>query len=175
MTTDKVGHGYTEAYQEIAVGLAPSDGYAAVEIGIAGGEGALWLRDLLRRFGQLVSLVGVDIDQRRTNPAGPTIHIDARNPNLRDRVRDAIPAGCPLGLVVDDGAHTPDTILAAYDALWPLVAPGGYYVVEDWSHANMIGVQAIQALIKNVDAYGDIDRLTLTREGLAIFRKLPVA
>lgn len=37
----------------------------------------------------------------------------------------------PFDIVVDDGGHTYDLIMASFKALWPHVAPGGYYVMED--------------------------------------------
>ena len=38
----------------------------------------------------------------------------------------------PFDLVVDDASHHGDLTGATYRLLWPLVAPGGWYVIEDW-------------------------------------------
>jgi hypothetical protein len=45
-----------------------------------------------------------------------------------------IPAG-PYDIIVDDGGHTPEEQLASFNQLWPHLAPGGIYVIEDM-HGN---------------------------------------
>lgn len=37
----------------------------------------------------------------------------------------------PFDIIIDDGGHTYNLIMASFEALWPHVAPGGYYVMED--------------------------------------------
>ena len=39
----------------------------------------------------------------------------------------------PLDLVVDDASHLFGPTLASFEALFPLVRPGGCYVIEDWA------------------------------------------
>merc|ERR1711920_669748 len=34
-------------------------------------------------------------------------------------------------LIVDDGAHTNRALKHSFDKLWPVINPGGYYVMED--------------------------------------------
>jgi cephalosporin hydroxylase len=180
LDTDKIGHGYGPAYQEIAATLGGFDPYTAVEIGIGGGQGARWLRQLLDQYGQVVTLIGVDIDPSRTNPVGPTVTADVRAYDFPERIAGELAGQPPLTLVVDDGAHTPATILPAFHALWPLLAPGGFYVVEDWNHAGFIGLEAIQELACWVGpgagpakSEAGIARLTLYPQGLAIAYKAP--
>jgi hypothetical protein len=45
------------------------------------------------------------------------------------RVRDRI--GGWVDIVVDDGSHVPDDQMLSFWVLYPLVKPGGFYVVED--------------------------------------------
>lgn len=48
--------------------------------------------------------------------------------------RDAIGAG--FDLIVDDGSHQPEHQILSALVLWPCVAPGGRYVIEDvWNAA----------------------------------------
>jgi hypothetical protein len=38
----------------------------------------------------------------------------------------------PLDLVVDDASHLYEPTKASFETLFPLLAPGGFYVIEDW-------------------------------------------
>jgi cephalosporin hydroxylase len=38
-----------------------------------------------------------------------------------------------LDLVVDDASHTYEQTKASFEILFPLLHPGGIYVIEDWS------------------------------------------
>jgi predicted O-methyltransferase YrrM len=42
-----------------------------------------------------------------------------------------------LDLVVDDASHTYEETKASFEVLFPLLHPGGVYVIEDWSWAHM--------------------------------------
>lgn|SRR6266480_1477552 len=39
----------------------------------------------------------------------------------------------PLDLVIDDASHLYWPTLASFEALFPLLTPGGLYIIEDWS------------------------------------------
>ena len=41
-----------------------------------------------------------------------------------------------LDLVVDDASHTYEQTKASFEVLFPLLRPGGIYIVEDWSWAH---------------------------------------
>jgi hypothetical protein len=49
---------------------------------------------------------------------------------LRAVMRDEFDG--PLDLVIDDASHIYRPTLASFEALFPFVAPGGLYVIEDW-------------------------------------------
>lgn len=51
---------------------------------------------------------------------------------LKEKV---VPEG-PYDVIIDDGGHTPTEQLASFNQLWPHLAPGGIYVIEDM-HRNM--------------------------------------
>jgi SAM-dependent methyltransferase len=46
----------------------------------------------------------------------------------------------PLDLVIDDGCHYLEESRATLEALFPLLRPGGKYVIEDWGWAHWPGV-----------------------------------
>jgi Methyltransferase domain len=42
----------------------------------------------------------------------------------------------PLDLVIDDASHLYGASCASFDLLFPLLRPGGLYIIEDWSHEH---------------------------------------
>jgi len=50
-----------------------------------------------------------------------------------------------LDLVVDDASHTYEETKGSFEILFPLLQPGGIYLIEDWSWAHMPGYQSSDA------------------------------
>lgn len=42
----------------------------------------------------------------------------------------------PYDIIIDDGSHFPAHFWTAYQTLWPIVTPGGWYVIEDLQAAR---------------------------------------
>lgn len=99
-----------------------------VEIGVSHG-GSL---DMWRWWcGPEATIVGVDVDPRCASLAGDGVHIeigDQADPALLTRLRERYG---PFHVVIDDGGHRPDQQLATIEGLWPAMADGGVYLVED--------------------------------------------
>lgn len=131
-------------YEHLLWSAAPD---TVVEIGTQAGGSALWFRDRLRtlqaygRIARAPRVISVDVDQslaRRHLPAADPrweeaitlIEADVTDRATADLVRAVVgeDARC---LVIEDAAHTYATTTAALEAFAPLVAPGGYFVVED--------------------------------------------
>lgn len=144
-----------ETYAGVALGKFPEDlrmyehllwasrSNVVVEIGANQGGSALWFRDRLAtmaRYGRIASaqVISIDLDvepARRRLESVPDQDItlvsgDVLDPELPARIRRLLPAAARC-FVVDDSAHTHDTTWAALEGFAPLVAPGGYFVVED--------------------------------------------
>ncbi len=120
--TDKIEpHGYFQAYVKIAAELGPQA--RVLELGVLGGESLRMFRGLF----PLGEVWGADINPDATWPPG-TVRVVARHDD------PALPAALrgPYDLIVDDGCHDGKTVTRSFALLWPLVAPGGFYVVEDW-------------------------------------------
>ena len=79
-------------------------------------------------------------------------------------------------LVVDDASHVGHLTVATMRLLWPLLSPGGFYVIEDW----MVGLgwpgfddsmlTVAQGLLTLLTRDGDVEDITY-RYGLAVLRK----
>jgi Methyltransferase domain len=181
-TTDKVDpHGYLPDYLSIAAALPASP--VVCEVGVLKGDSLVMWQHLAPG----ARVIGVDRDGDAHWPEG-TLRIVAQqdDPQLRDLVAVHAPDGCDL--IVDDASHIGHLTAATFASLWPLVKPGGVYVVEDWADPWMFphllrwpdvdpslqGDELIDYVPSLITALNDGAQTVLyTREGLAIIRRRP--
>lgn len=173
--SDKAYLGYLPSYLKIAAELGP---HAKVcEIGVFHGESLEWWKSVFP-YGEIT---GVDSNPASTWPTGThPVVIDAADPALPGMLDG------PFGLIVDDGSHMGKITEATFTNLWPLVAPGGYYAVEDWyvglseseigkgvypaydGNSMLTAMQSLLPLLSSRDA--EVDEIVY-RYGLAIVHK----
>src|SRR6266436_4809387 len=129
---------YLRVYEDLASVLSPR---SILELGIFHGGSYVFLDKLFkpRRMSAL------DI---RPQPVEPLLHYVSRNENRfvhfgtsqqDGEVLKQIVLGeltDELDLVVDDASHTYEETRASFEFLFPLLSPGGVYVIEDWSWAH---------------------------------------
>uniref|UniRef100_UPI0034A5D2AD O-methyltransferase n=1 Tax=Falsiroseomonas sp. TaxID=2870721 RepID=UPI0034A5D2AD len=120
---------YLAIYEaELAPFLAAGQPVRLLEIGVQnGGSLQIW-RSYLPPGS---SIVGIDIDPACAKLAlGDDISVligDASDPEELDRLLgDAV-----FDIIVDDGSHRSEHIIAAFEACWRRVAPGGLFIAED--------------------------------------------
>lgn len=133
--TDKYEHGYMPHYEHHLT-EAPA---TVLELGIGQGGSLLMWSHLFPN----ARVMGIDIDPKYAALPSPIQDGEAPRGPVECHVGDAtfiesfngwLP---PLvDLIVDDGSHHTADVLAAFDALWPRVAFGGWYVIEDLSCAR---------------------------------------
>jgi predicted O-methyltransferase YrrM len=70
--------------------------------------------------------------------------IDQASPQVAEIVVDEL-AGRPLDLVIDDASHLYRESRASFEMLFPMLRPGGLYVVEDWA-AHHIYAKAVATI-----------------------------
>lgn len=114
----------------------------ALELGVwDGGSLAFWMEVL-----QPVKLVGVDIMDRGDSAyfqryvTSRRLH-DRLKTHWRTDQRDAerlrhivsTEFQGPLDLVIDDASHCYEATKASFETLFPLLRPGGLYLIEDWA------------------------------------------
>lgn len=168
--TDKdYPHGYLPHYDRIADRVnakrtASSPPPAICEVGV-------WFGGSLEMWQSLfpgATVVGVDINPGAVWPQGThSIVMSQDNPELAELVSEHAPGG--YDLIVDDASHLAEATFRTFLMLWPLVKPGCYYVVEDWTTAQELG-QWVPQLIGFLRE--DAATVTYTREGLVILRKV---
>jgi len=65
--------------------------------------------------------------------AGGTLYTgDQADPAVLTKI---VKAGAQFDMIVDDGGHFANQMILSLELLWPLIKPGGFYVVED-IHCN---------------------------------------
>lgn len=184
LVTDKAAHGYLPTYLQIAAQIGTAG--KVCEIGVADG-GSLELWQTLFPHGLVV---GVDDDSYTTRQVtfgeAPTVHVGTTwppgtvkvvasqdDPTLPGRLRE-IASG--FDLIVDDASHDGALTRRTWELLWPLVAPGGWYVIEDWQIAlngsrDRSMLDTVQGLLRLLDSpAGEADSIEY-RYGLAAVRR----
>jgi tetratricopeptide (TPR) repeat protein len=97
-----------------------------IEIGVLGGSS---LKTWGRYFDK-ATLVGIDVQPECRQFAGDRAIIEIgsqEDPGFLS----AVGAKYPPTIVIDDGSHIAHQMIAAFQALFPVLAPGGLYVFED--------------------------------------------
>lgn len=109
-----------------------------IEIGSAGGGSAAWFAGQMRSHGVDCQVISLDLLRQRGvhEPGVQFIKGDAL-----DLAASSLPALLEKAerpfLVVDDGAHTYDTVLASLEFFRPYLRSGEYMVVEDGVVADL--------------------------------------
>jgi len=131
--TDKWGvHFYTPHYEQ-HLGHLRDESFTLLEIGVGGyarsGQGGASLR-MWRRFFQQAQIVGLDIEDKSflDRPRLTTVMGDQTDPAVLTSIVDRF--GAPV-VVIDDGSHRPDDIVATFTALFPMLPDGAVYAIED--------------------------------------------
>lgn len=168
LLTDKVAHGYLPSYLRIAADLGPSA--RVLEVGVQHGHGL----DMLQALFPSGLITGVDADGGCRWPEGThRVICDQDSDTLPGKL---FPFSAQWDLIIDDASHDGALTAATFGLLWPLVAPGGFYVIEDWQVAfgwpgyDRSMLAAAAGLLPLLGPGGDAEEITY-RHGLAIARR----
>lgn len=131
--TDKWGlHFYTPVYHGLFAALRDKPirlleiGIGGYELKTAGGASlAMWAEYFPR--GQIT---GIDIAEKRlqTDPRVKLFRGSQDDAAFLKKVSDECG---PFDIVIDDGSHVPKQVVSSFQVLFPLLADGGMYVIED--------------------------------------------
>jgi len=120
-------------------------GGTVVELGIARGGSTAWLALTL----EPARLIAVDIAEQRIGALDELVAArslervvrahygvdQSDRKRLLDLVLDEL-GGAPIDVVIDDASHLLTPTRASFECLFPLLRPGGLYVIEDWEVQN---------------------------------------
>ena len=108
-----------------------------LEIGIGGysvaGRGGHSLQ-VWRDYGPAWKIAGIDIEDKSFLD-GDRIRTFTGDQADAAFLRRVVSEAGPFDVVIDDGSHRQPDILASFATLWPLLMPGGIYVIEDMETA----------------------------------------
>jgi predicted O-methyltransferase YrrM len=119
-------HHYLQFYEPFLEHLRTTESARMLEIGV--GDGAS-LRTWAAFFPN-ATIVGVDKDRQCREHVTAHIRIDiADQTNVAELMRVALNY-FPLDLVIDDGSHMWEDQIHCFKSLYPLLKPGGIYIIE---------------------------------------------
>ncbi len=131
--TDKWGpHFYTPVYHELFQHLRDLP-IRLLEIGVGGHESAALGGASLLMWADYfphARIAGIDVAAKRLDPH-PRITILRGSQTDRTFLEQVTADHGPFDIVIDDGSHRPADVRASFETLFPAVADGGFYVVED--------------------------------------------
>ena len=120
-----------------------------MEVGMFKGGSMVWYDKLFKPD----RLVGIDLNPtpiealenyRKDKPHIKTYYGRYQDkPGTRQAAQKNFPDG--IDLVVDDASHLYAPTKATFAMLFPMVRPGGHYVIEDWRWAHQPGYQSKDA------------------------------
>lgn len=114
-------HGYVEGHTRRPLRF--------LEIGVSEGGSLLLWRSW---FGSDATIFGVDIDPTSADLVDPDVaQVRIGSQDDPDFLRSVVADMGGVDIVLDDGSHMADHQRISYETLWPLLTPGGRYLVED--------------------------------------------
>lgn len=131
--TDKFGyHDYTPNYFKMFAHLKDAP-IKVLEIGVGGyaddDRGGQSL-EVWRDFFPKAEVTGIDI-QKKTMDLGPRVKILQGSQVDPDFLKELVAKRGPFDIIIDDGSHRNEHIVASYQMLFPTLNAGGIYVAED--------------------------------------------
>jgi len=127
-----------------------------LEIGVQnGGSQETWAE----YFKEAQLFVGCDIDPKcaELRYADPRIHIVVGDANAAPAFQKIAALSTRFDIVIDDGSHTSNDILRSFINYFPLLKPGGTFVIEDSCCLYMDGYGG--GLLNEQNAYAFFKRL----------------
>lgn len=166
-----------ERYLRLSEELRPR---VIVEIGIQrGGSTAL-----LHALNQPLHLVAIELESEPATALAAYIQAHALQAIIRPHYgidqadRAAVAsimteelAGEPIDLVIDDASHLLEQTRISFETLFPLMRPGGLYVIEDWNAEHLLA-DAMEAALADPQAPGHA-ALVDSLAQVAAVRELP--
>lgn len=134
--TDKVtAHSYGPVYERLFTPAFRERATAVLEIGVYVGNG-------LRAWAEIfpnAEVLGTDSYSTTIEPCRP-FRVLIGDQGCPGDWLEIIPQLPPLDVVIDDGNHQPHGQCVSVAALWPILKPGGIYIVEDVADPHTINL-----------------------------------
>lgn len=130
-----IGHNYTRHYAEVLEPLRDKP-IRLIEIGVENGKSIrAWLEYFTHPQTQIIGVdknnVGFPMPRYQFYQADQT-----NSASLQPLMQWA------SDVIIDDGSHTPEGTITAFETLWPFVKRGGYFIIEDLRCSYLPGYQS---------------------------------
>lgn len=103
-----------------------------VEFGVShGGSLQMWKS----YFGPHARIIGIDINPKCAALAEPQIEIMIGDQDDREFLRTVAARAGAIDVLIEDGGHTMTQQISTFEELWPNIADGGVFLMEDL-HSN---------------------------------------
>ena len=150
--TDKGwAHGYPPIYEKWLHGYRRKP-IRMLEIGVGGYAKTHFGGNSLRMWKRYFSkgiITGIDIHDKKEF-AEKRIHIYQGDQAEAEFLKKVNQEQGPFDIILDDGSHQQAHILASYQTLFPLLKPGGIYIIEDTQTAYWPKYQGSTQLMKTI-------------------------
>lgn len=133
-------HSYGPFYDELAYTLLAKDKPLHImEIGVQHGFS---IKALHAFFQSRATIYGIDLNVDSIKSLSPDVRSFVADQSSKDSLQDLCvrlqSERSTLDLIIDDASHAKEDQLRSVEAHWPLLAPGGYYVIEDVQHPESV-------------------------------------
>jgi len=131
--TDKWGpHFYTPVYHSL-FSKRRNDFIRLLEIGVGGYTSPVLGGASLAMWADYFPnghIVGIDISEKKLS-LDSRISIHQGSQTDPAFLKDIVAEHGPFDIIIDDGSHIPQHVVQTFHILWPTLADGGSYVIED--------------------------------------------
>lgn len=120
------GMTYLDVYENLFCKMRDQE-FTLIELGVLyGGSLRMWME-----YFPNAKVVGVDVNPEAMDhvPEGASFVLASQTDE--QAIKAALSSFPPLGIVIDDGSHYVPHMIESFRFLWPMVADGGVYVMED--------------------------------------------
>jgi hypothetical protein len=136
-----IGHRYSDRYPLYLESLRETN-VSVLELGVEYGASVRGWRDY---FGANAEIIGFDLDVSRAGYQDLDQITLIQGDQGDDAALRSLSERGPFDVVVDDAGHIPALQISTFQKLFPVVKPGGIYIVEDiqTQHFPMFGPSTI--------------------------------
>ena len=127
--TDKFRTGIIEEYKTILRPLVHQP-VTLLEIGVFKGGSMMYWDSYLKHQGSRI--VGIDLSVPRLE-VSDRVFLHVCDQNDREGLLPIARTYQQFDLIIDDGSHRRRETQTCFEALYPFLKAGGYYVIEDWA------------------------------------------
>jgi hypothetical protein len=159
--TDKASsdHGYTKYYELYLEPYRDFD-FKFLEIGVYDGSSVkLW-----KEYFSQADITAIDIDPRCTEYVEDRINIKIGDQTDVDFLKKVNTENGSFAVILDDGGHSNKQQIVSFETLFPLLLPGGLYIIEDlhcsyvknsyWDDYHISTTDYLKQLTDKVNLYG---------------------